>query len=96
MCGIGANSVSGGCCTKDSEGNLVLEKNQDPGTALVQSIIGSQESKLAVGLVIGTYKWTSQKATTHLYHREQQQGSQPQASTSIQHHGLVPRDQCMV
>jgi hypothetical protein len=45
--------ISGGCCTKDSEGNLTLEKNQDLENAIVQSIIGSMDSKLAVGLVIG-------------------------------------------
>lgn len=48
-------SISGGCCTKDSGGNLTLEKNQDSDNALVQSIMASQNSKLAVGLVIGMY-----------------------------------------
>jgi hypothetical protein len=47
--------ISGGCCTKDSEGNLTLEKNQDSDNALVQSITGTQTSKLAVGLVIGEF-----------------------------------------
>ncbi|CAI7576308.1 unnamed protein product [Penicillium bialowiezense] len=57
----------GGCCTKDSEGNLTLEKNQEPGTALVQSIIGSQESKLAVGLVIGSNNKILNRSLPHRY-----------------------------
>ncbi|CAG8205527.1 unnamed protein product [Penicillium olsonii] len=47
----------GGCCTKDSGGNLKLEKNQNLGDTLVKSIITSQNSKLAVGLVLGKFSW---------------------------------------
>ncbi|CAG7969934.1 unnamed protein product [Penicillium salamii] len=43
----------GGCCTKDSEGNLILKKDQDAGNTLVKCVLGSQNSKLAVGLVLG-------------------------------------------
>ncbi|OQD65990.1 hypothetical protein PENPOL_c005G09227 [Penicillium polonicum] len=57
----------GGCCTKDSEGNLTLEKNQDPENALVQSIIASQNSKLAVGLVIGSKNKILNRELPHRY-----------------------------
>ncbi|KAJ6002126.1 hypothetical protein N7522_007353 [Penicillium canescens] len=57
----------GGCCTKDSEGNLTLEKNQDPENAIVQSIIGSMDSKLAVGLVIGSKNKILNRELPHRY-----------------------------
>ncbi|KAI2740369.1 hypothetical protein DTO013E5_5410 [Penicillium roqueforti] len=57
----------GGCCTKDSEGNLTLEKNQDSENSLVQSIIASQNSKLAVGLVIGSKNKILNRELPHRY-----------------------------
>ncbi|CAG8185575.1 unnamed protein product [Penicillium salamii] len=57
----------GGCCTKDAEGNLILEKNQDAGDALVQSVIGSQKSKLAVGLVLGQKNKLLNRDLPHRY-----------------------------
>ncbi|KAJ5317659.1 hypothetical protein PENANT_c004G03288 [Penicillium antarcticum] len=57
----------GGCCTKDSEGNLTLEKNQDPQNAIVQSIMGSMNSKLAVGLVIGSKNKILNRDLPHRY-----------------------------
>jgi len=94
---LNANLISGGCCTKDSEGNLTLEKNQDPENALVQSIVGSQNSKLAVGLVIGKLKVVYfRKTATDSHKRKQEQDSQPRSSTSLQYHGLVPCYQCVV
>ncbi|QQK43144.1 Oxoglutarate/iron-dependent dioxygenase [Penicillium digitatum] len=57
----------GGCCTKDSGGNLTLEKNQDSDNALVQSIMASQNSKLAVGLVIGSKNKILNRKLPHRY-----------------------------
>ncbi|KAJ5794631.1 hypothetical protein N7457_001230 [Penicillium paradoxum] len=57
----------GGCCSKDSAGNLTLEKNQDPDNALVQSIINTKESKLAVGLVIGNKNKILNRDLPHRY-----------------------------
>ncbi|KAF4763151.1 hypothetical protein HAV15_000337 [Penicillium sp. str.  len=52
---------------KTRGGNLTLEKNQDPENALVQSIIASQNSKLAVGLVIGSKNKTLSRELPHRY-----------------------------
>lgn len=48
-----SNFPSGGGCSKDSEGNLVLLKDQDVTEAAAKSLINSRDTKTPVGLVIG-------------------------------------------
>lgn len=48
-----SNHTSGGGCTKDPDGNLVLLKDQDSDTSMVSSLINSKESNVPVGLIIG-------------------------------------------
>ncbi|CAG8920378.1 unnamed protein product [Penicillium salamii] len=57
----------GGCCTKDPQGNLILEKDQDAGNTLVKSVLGSQNSKLAVGLVLGQNNKLINRDLPHRY-----------------------------
>lgn len=51
--GQSSNGISGGGCTKDGDGNLVLIKDQDGDTGMVSSIINSMEFNVPVGLIIG-------------------------------------------
>ncbi|KAJ5129558.1 Oxoglutarate/iron-dependent dioxygenase [Penicillium bovifimosum] len=44
----------GGCCTKDSEGNLAPQKNQEADSTLARSIIASLKSELPVGSIFGS------------------------------------------
>lgn len=46
---------SGGGCTKDADGNLVLIKDQDGDSAAITSILNSKELKVPVGIIIGEY-----------------------------------------
>lgn len=48
-----SNFTSGGGCTKDSDGNLVLLKDQDADSSMVSNIINSKEANVPVGLIIG-------------------------------------------
>lgn len=63
---------------------MTLERNQDPDNAIVQSVLGSMNSKLAVGLVIGKLPNAASAITVaDDYHRKQKQDSQPRSSSSI-------------
>lgn len=44
---------SGGGCTKDANGDLVLIKDQDGDSATMSSILTSMELNVPVGIVIG-------------------------------------------
>lgn len=44
---------SGGGCTKDANGNLVLIKDQDGDSAAMSSIHNSMKLNVPVGIVIG-------------------------------------------
>ncbi|KAJ5138753.1 Oxoglutarate/iron-dependent dioxygenase [Penicillium bovifimosum] len=57
----------GGCCTKDSEGNLALQKNQEADSTLARSIIASLNSKLPVGLIIGSKHKILNRDLPHRY-----------------------------
>lgn len=48
-----SNCISGGGCTKDADGNLVLLKDQDADSSMVSSIINSKEANVPVGLITG-------------------------------------------
>lgn len=50
-----SDRISGGGCTKDAGGNLVLLKDQDSDAGMVSSIINSMESHVPVGLIIGLF-----------------------------------------
>lgn len=50
--GLRANSNRGGGCVKDSEGNLVLVKNQDE-SGYISSLANSKEHNVPVGVIIG-------------------------------------------
>lgn len=45
--------ISGGGCTKDKEGNLILIKDQDVDAAPARSLLNNQTLKIPVGLIIG-------------------------------------------
>lgn len=47
-------ATSGGGCTKDAEGNLVLLKDQDTDSAILSSVMNSWRMQNPVGLIIGT------------------------------------------
>ena len=47
------NFISGGGCTKDKEGNLILIKDQDVGAAPARSLLNNQTLNVPVGLIIG-------------------------------------------
>lgn len=47
-----SNPTSGGGCTKDADGNLVLIKDQDESYTIT-SIINSKDQKVPVGIIIG-------------------------------------------
>ena len=47
-----SNPTSGGGCTKDADGNLVLIKDQDE-SCTITSIINSKVQKVPVGIIIG-------------------------------------------
>ncbi|KAJ5145748.1 Oxoglutarate/iron-dependent dioxygenase [Penicillium bovifimosum] len=57
----------GGCCTKDSEGDLALQKNQKADSTLARSIIASLNSKLPVGLIIGSKHKILNRDLPHRY-----------------------------
>ncbi|KAJ5145773.1 uncharacterized protein N7515_000337 [Penicillium bovifimosum] len=57
----------GDCCTKDSEGNLALQKNQEADSTLARSIIASLNSKLPVGLIIGSKHKILNRDLPHRY-----------------------------
>ncbi|RJE26901.1 hypothetical protein PHISCL_00813 [Aspergillus sclerotialis] len=57
----------GGGCTKDSEGNLVLLKDQDGDTNMVSSIINSKEFNVPVGLIIGDRNTVLGRKLPHRY-----------------------------
>ena len=47
-----SNPTSGGGCTKDVDGNLVLLKDQDE-SCFITSIINSKEHNVPIGIIIG-------------------------------------------
>lgn len=48
-----SNNTSGGGCTKDAEGNLILVRDQGSDDSAVSSLINSMNLKVPVGLIIG-------------------------------------------
>lgn len=49
------NFHSGGGCTKDADGNLILIKNQDEDNASVSSLMHSKVLRVPVGLILGMH-----------------------------------------
>lgn len=47
-----SNRTSGGGCTKDADGNLVLLKDQDE-SCFITRIINSKEHNVPIGIIIG-------------------------------------------
>lgn len=60
------NPTSGGGCTKDADGNLVLIKDQDE-TCSITSIMNSMKHKVPVGVIIGNRNTLLGRKLPHRY-----------------------------
>ncbi|PWY91529.1 hypothetical protein BO94DRAFT_573950 [Aspergillus sclerotioniger CBS 115572] len=58
---------SGGGCTKDAEGNLVLLKDQDDDSSAISSIANSMKLRVPVGLIIGDRNTLLDRKPPHRY-----------------------------